>query len=234
MMTTDTPRETMRDRFYRTAAELLDEDERVAVVVAEIGKTQLTDLGVFERHPDRALNVGIREQLMISVGAGMALEGMRPILHSYAPFLVERAFEQVKLDFSHQEVDGVLVSIGASYDAASEGRTHQSPADVAAIATMPGCTIYVPGHRDEVEATIRAAVGRDERAYIRLAEQTNAVPYAGARRELFACEPVPRVRRRSLRWGRCLIVYSRRWRMKTRLSSIPHVRDRSTRSPSEV
>jgi transketolase len=168
--------ETMRERFYRVTSELLDADERVAVVLADIGVSQLRELGVFERHPDRAINVGIREQLMVSTGAGMALEGMRPIMHSYAPFLVERPFEQVKLDFAHQEVSGVLVSVGASYDWASGGRTHQSPADVAAVSTMPGWTIYVPGHADEAAAALRGAIERGERAYIRLAEQQNETP----------------------------------------------------------
>ena len=137
--------DTMRDRFYATVAELLREDPLVALVIADIGSSQLRDLGVFDEHPQRAINVGIREQLMVSVGAGMAIEGMRPVMHSYAPFLVERAFEQLKVDFSHQAVPGVIASVGASYDWASGGRTHHSPGDVALVATLPGWMVYAAG-----------------------------------------------------------------------------------------
>lgn len=172
--------ETMRDRFYRVTSELLDADERVAVVLADIGVSQLRELGAFDRHPERAINVGIRESLMVSVSAGMALAGLKPIAHSYAPFLVERPFEQLKIDFSHQGLGGVLASVGASYDWASGGRTHHAPGDVAAVATLPGWTILVPGHADEVETGLRAAIDGDQRAYLRLAEQTNDAPFAGA------------------------------------------------------
>ena len=107
----------MRTVFAETASALLDEDPLAAVVLAEISSDMFGKAAA--RHPDRVLNVGIREQLMVSVGGGLALAGMRPIVHTYAPFLVERAYEQVKLDLGHQGVHAVLVSIGASYDAAS-------------------------------------------------------------------------------------------------------------------
>src|SRR6185312_15743058 len=108
----------MRTVFAETASALLDEDPLAAVVLAEISSDMFGKAAA--RHPDRVL----------SVGGGLALAGMRPIVHTYAPFLVERAYEQVKLDLGHQGVHAVLVSIGASYDAASSGRTHQAPEDV--------------------------------------------------------------------------------------------------------
>ena len=107
----------MRTVFAETASALLDEDPLAAVVLAEISVDMFGKAAA--RHPDRVLNVGIREQLMVSVGGGLALAGMRPIVHTYAPFLVERAYEQVKLDLAHQGAHAVLVSIGASYDSSS-------------------------------------------------------------------------------------------------------------------
>jgi len=157
---------TMRQRFYELAREALDEDERVAVVTAQIGAEAFGD------HP-RHFDVGIREQLMIGVAAGLALEGYRPVAHSYTPFLVERPYEMLKLDLGHNDLGAVLVSIGASYDAAHEGRTHQAPEDVALVAALPGWTIHVPGHPDEAGRLFRQALGGDGRTYVRLSEETN-------------------------------------------------------------
>jgi transketolase len=163
---------SMRSRFYELAARSLEDDERVALVTAEIGVDELP------QHP-RHFNVGIREQLMISVAAGLALEGMRPVAHSYAPFLVERPYEQVKLDLGHQDVGAVLVSTGASYDAARAGRTHQAPEDVAVMAALPGWTIHVPGHPDELERHFARALETDERVYIRMSEEENVARVDG-------------------------------------------------------
>ena len=116
---------------------------------------------------------------MIGVAAGLALEGYRPVAHSYAPFLVERPYEQVKLDLGHQDLGAVLVSTGASYDASREGRTHQSPADVALISALPGWTIHVPGHPDELERAFASALKRDDRVYIRMSEERNPRPVHG-------------------------------------------------------
>jgi transketolase len=157
---------TMRSRFYRLATEALEDDERVAVVLAAIGASEIPD------HP-RRFDVGIREQLMIGVAAGLALEGYRPVVHTFAPFLVERPYEQVKLDLGHQGVGALLVSIGASYDGAFYGATHMAPGDVAALSALPGWTIHVPGHPDEMERLFRAALATDDRVYLRLTEEQN-------------------------------------------------------------
>jgi transketolase len=164
----------MRDAFAATVEELLDSDPRTAVVLAEISTEQFA--GALSRHPDRAINVGIREQLMIGVTGGLALTGLRAIAHSYAPFLVERAYEQIKIDLDHQGVGAILVSVGASYDRSPSGRTHHSPADVALIDTLTGWTVQVPGHPAEVGPLLRAAARHDDPVYLRLSTQSTRFP----------------------------------------------------------
>jgi transketolase len=166
----------MRAAFVHTTQRLLAEDPRVAVVLADISAAEFSPAA--RDHPDRVLNVGIREQLMLSVAGGLALTGLRPYVHSYAPFLVDRAYEQIKLDLDHQGVGAVLVSIGGSYDASTAGRTHQSPQDVALIDTLNGdWTVHVPGHPEEVPALLRAAAAHDDPVYVRLSTEQNASPH---------------------------------------------------------
>ena len=160
-----------RLQFARTAVDLVDADDSVALIWAEISGRFFGRVDL--RHPDRAVNVGIREQLLVNVGAGMALTGLRPIVHTFGSFLVERAFEQIKLGFGHQDVGGVLVGVGGSFDNASAGRTHQSPGDVALMETLPGVRIHAPGTEREVDAVLRAAVAGDGLHYVRVVEQTN-------------------------------------------------------------
>ena len=163
--------DTMRQRFYQVTSALLDRDPRLAVVLADIGASEFE--AARQRHPDRVISLGIREQLLISVAGGLALAGLRPVAHTFAPFLVERPFEQVKLDLGHQEADAVLVSAGGSYDEPAYGLTHLAPGDVALLDTLPGWTVHVPGHPDEAEQLLRTAIAGTGKVYLRLSRQAN-------------------------------------------------------------
>ncbi|MCX5010632.1 transketolase [Streptomyces sp. NBC_00555] len=186
--------DTMRERFISVTSRLLDEDPRLALVLAEISMDGF--LPAQRRHPDRVINVGIREQLLVGVGGGLALTGMRPVMHTFASFLVERPFEQVKLDFGHQGTGGVLVSASASYDWPAGGFTHMAPGDVALLDTLEGWTVHVPGHPDEAEALLRHAYAAgDDKVYVRLSQQSNAAP-----------RPVEGLRFQTVREGRAGVV----------------------------
>lgn len=159
---------TQREAFTSTVGELMAADDRVVVVLAVIGSGRFADEGITERFPGRVIDVGIREQCQIGVAGGLALEGLRPIVHGYGPFLVERPFEQVKLSLTHQGAGAVLVSVGGSFDAAAEGRTHLAPEDVALVSTLPGWEVHAPTHPAEVEAVLRRVVPGTGFAYVRL------------------------------------------------------------------
>lgn len=177
-MTLAAPARDPRAQFGRTATDLLDEDLSIALVWAEISGRYFGRAA--HRHPDRVVNVGIREQLLVNVGAGLALTGLRPIVHTFGSFLVERGFEQVKLGFGHQGVGGVLVGGGGSFDASRGGRTHQTPGDVALLDTLPDVVIHAPGTAAEADEVLRRAAAADGLHYVRIVEQTNAESFAGA------------------------------------------------------
>jgi transketolase len=163
---------TMRDQMVQTVEDVMARDERAVLVLADISRTQLAP--IFRRFPDRAFNVGIMEQTMVSVAAGMALEGLIPVVHSIAPFLAERPFEQLKDDFCYQRLGGNFISIGGSYDYSTEGMTHHGPGDVPILRSLPGMRLVVPGTPAEFDRLFRDAYADGAPTYYRLGVQRNA------------------------------------------------------------
>jgi transketolase len=170
------PADSMRERFYAIVPDLLDDNPSAALVLAVIGSGYL-EPRTKARLADRIIDVGIREQLLVSVAGGLALTGIRPIVHTFAPFLVERPYEQVKLDLAHQGVGALLVGGGGSYDWPQGGETHFGRRDVALLDTLDGWTVHVPGHPDEAEVLLHQSVRRTDRIYVRLAEQSNRTAF---------------------------------------------------------
>lgn len=168
----------MRSRFAEVMPELLGTRDDIVLLIADLSAKILDKAA--RQFPDRVINVGIREQLMIDLAGGLALGGFRPVIHSFAPFLVERPFEQIKISLNHQSVGAVLVSAGASFDISGGGRTHQSPGDVALLNTLPDWTIWVPGHPDEAETALHRAVSSTGLHYIRLSNQSNSIAHANS------------------------------------------------------
>lgn len=164
---------TMRQQMFQTVSDLLERDERLVLVLADISTDAFTET----HKSERVINVGIMEQTMTGVAAGIALEGFIPVLHSITPFLVERPFEQIKDDFCYQELGGNFISIGASYDYSTEGMTHHGPGDVQILRSLPGMQIVVPGTAGEFDRLFREAYANGSPTYFRLSLSTNPVEY---------------------------------------------------------
>jgi transketolase len=109
----------MRRRFGKIINELAKKDDRIVLLVGDIG------FGIFDdfrkNHPKRFFNLGICEQSIISFASGLALEGMKPWVYTITPFLIERPFEQIKLDIDQQNVNVKLVGFA---DYPSLGPSH--------------------------------------------------------------------------------------------------------------
>ncbi len=151
----------------------MDADQRVVLLLGDIGVHGFKDL--FTKYPDRCFNIGILEQATMSVAAGLSMAGLIPIIHSIAPFIVERCYEQIKDDFGYQGLVGNIVSVGASYDYAALGCTHHCPADVAILSNIPGMHIFVPGHKDEFDKQLKENYWKGLN-YYRISEKQNKTP----------------------------------------------------------
>lgn len=132
----------MRKQFAKTVLDIMDTDERVVVLLGDIGVHAFKD--VFKKYPTRCYNMGICEQSLIGMGAGLAMQGFIPIIHTIEPFLVERAFEQIKDDFGYQELIGTIIGVDVSETAPNLGYTHQCPYALQMMGFVKGMQTFEP------------------------------------------------------------------------------------------
>lgn len=158
----------MRTQFKDTVSSLAEADDRVVVVLGDISMFQFRDFK--EKHPERFFNMGICENSLISITAGLASQGLRPFVHTIAPFLVDRSVEQIKLDMCYNEFGGNIVSTGASFDYAWDGGTHHTYMDLAILRMLPNMGVCQPGSKKELDALIRARYAGPHPTYFRLSD----------------------------------------------------------------
>jgi len=166
---------SMRKQFVQTVENLLAEDERLVLLLGDIGVFGFRN--AFQSFSERVYNIGILEQATLSVAAGLAKTELIPIVHTIAPFLVERGLEQLKDDFCYQELGGNFVSVGASYDYAALGCTHHCPGDVGALKNLPGMEIVLPGTAQEFDQLFLQGYANGRPTYYRLSERENPVSF---------------------------------------------------------
>jgi len=144
---------SIRQQFADTLLEVGQEDPKLVVLVADISHFMLQPFA--KACPGRYYNVGICEPTILSMAAGLAKVGFYPVLHTIAPFIVERSFEQIKLDFCYQKLGGNLVTVGSVFDYSNLGCTHHCYGDFALLKSLPGTQIIYPASPLEFDILFR-------------------------------------------------------------------------------
>jgi transketolase len=139
----------MRRRFGKIINEIARKDKKIILLVGDIG------YGIFDdfrkEHPNRFFNLGICEQSLIGVASGFALEGLKPWIYTITPFLIERPFEQIKLDIDQQNVNVKLVGFA---DYPHLGPTHREINDEKLMSLFQNIDSYFPKNGSETEKFI--------------------------------------------------------------------------------
>lgn len=156
-----------RDAFTETLEALAAANEDIVAVVNDsVGSSKLT--GFRDRFPERLINVGIAEQNMVGVAAGLANGGKLPFVCAAAPFLTGRALEQIKADIAYSQANVKLVGISSGMAYGELGPTHHSIEDFAWIRALPNIPVIAPADRFETAAAVTWAAGHDGPCFLRL------------------------------------------------------------------
>ena len=163
----------MRKLFAELSKAEIANNPNSYVLLGDIG------VGAFlnkeDQLPDRVFNMGIAEQAMIGFGSGLSISGGNVIVHTIAAFLVERAFEQIKLCCSYNNAKLILISANGPYEYEKLGPTHHCPNDVSILSTLPNFNIRVPATLQEFRDCYAEALTSLSSTYIRATNRVATV-----------------------------------------------------------
>jgi len=180
----------MRDAFVQALTALAGTDLRIILLTADLGFGVLTDFAT--RFPRQFLNVGVAEQNMTGVAAGLALEGRIVFTYSIANFPTLRCLEQIRNDVCYHHANVKIVSVGGGMSYGALGMSHHATEDIAILRTLPNMTLVSPGDRWEVREATKVLVQRPGPAYLRL--DKSAAPDAPRAGECFDLDKARKIR----------------------------------------
>ena len=164
----------MQRQFAETTLNLLEKDERVVLLFAGAGIVDQSNFEQFKLHsPNRIIDLGIAEQAAIGVAAGLSIGNKIPVFHTQSPFIVERAYEQLKIDFGYQKLGGNFIGLGGSLEFTFLGPTHNCPADIGVLKLIPNMQVVIPGGMSEFDALFRECYDNNLPTYYRLSRDLN-------------------------------------------------------------
>jgi transketolase len=150
----------MRRQFGKTIVKLAERDENLVLLIGDV-EQEMKEYK--NRFPDRFYNLGLCEQTMISMAAGMSLEALRPVVYSITPFLIERPFEQIKIDIDEQNLPVILVGYA---DYPSHGPTHRPLNAEGLVNLFKNIKGYFPKNSEETEKAMIEAYDSQRPAII--------------------------------------------------------------------
>jgi transketolase len=156
----------MRTAFIRTLTELAAADPRITLVVGDLGFGVVQEFAA--RFPRQYLNVGVAEQNMTGIAAGMAMAGRVVFTYSIANFPTLRCLEQIRNDVCYHHANVVIAAVGGGFSYGALGMTHHATEDLAILRSLPEMTVIAPGDPSETQAATRAAAAGIGPVYLRL------------------------------------------------------------------
>lgn len=163
----------MRSQFRDTVLDLARNDPSIVMILGDVSVYLFNEFQ--QKYPLRFFNMGICENTLISVAGGLSAQGFTPFVHTIAPFLTERSFEQIKLDLCYNRFPGNIVTCGATFDYAWDGATHHCYTDLAILRLLPDIEVLQPGSRKELDVLLRDRYGKETVTYFRLSDHPHEV-----------------------------------------------------------
>lgn len=164
----------MRKEFFNLLEEKMRNDPTLFFLVADMG------LGLIEsiqkKFPDRFLNVGIAEQNLIGVAAGLCNVGFRPFCYTISNFLVERCFEQIRNDICLHKYPITLIGTSTGFDNGKLGPTHQVIDDIGCIKVLPNISVYSPSTISSIRIIFKDILKNKQPAYVRIGKSSYDTP----------------------------------------------------------
>lgn len=156
----------MRDVFFDKFYDLSKVDRKRIIVSNDFGAPSLDK---FRRDiSDKYINAGIAEQNIVSISAGMAISGMKPVIYSIASFITARCFEQIKIDLCDMNLPVIIVGVGCGYGYSADGPTHHALEDIGLMSSLPNIKIYSPSDKKLLSQIFSEIVDNNGPVYLRL------------------------------------------------------------------
>ena len=166
----------MRTAFINQLCALAEQDERIWLLCGDLGYSVIDTFA--DRFPSRYLNVGVAEQNMTGVAAGLALEGKNVFTYSIANFPIMRCMEQIRNDVCYHDLNVKIVAVGGGLAYGSHGYTHHAVEDLAVMSAMPNLMIAAPADPIEARAITELFVTTHGPGYLRLGKAGEPILHA--------------------------------------------------------